>query len=76
MKNFTDVMNAAHKLLAKFQTGKINKDELYAEGVEITRELRRLSSKLTFEERQAAATDSEVLAIIDLIAVIKHFATC
>ena len=76
MKTYTDVMNAAHKLLAKFQTGKINRDELYAEGVEITRHFQALTAELTFEERQAAATDTEVQAIVDLLTAIKHFATC
>ena len=36
IKNILDVKNAASKLLLKFQTGKITKDVLYAEGATLT----------------------------------------
>ncbi|HAI3605643.1 TPA: hypothetical protein HJM91_004708 [Escherichia coli] len=71
MQNIEDVKNAAHKILAKFQTGKITKDELYAEGCALTIQFNELMDSAASDPTYYLAKDTA-----SLLHVIKHFATC
>ncbi|EBG8282887.1 hypothetical protein FJL53_22135 [Salmonella enterica subsp. enterica] len=70
IKNILDVKNAASKLLLKFQTGKITKDVLYAEGATLT---------IIFNEVMNNACDDDTFCHVKdaagLLKAIKHFST-
>lgn len=70
IKNILDVKNAASKLLLNFQTGKITKNDLYAEGATLT---------IIFNEIMNNACDDDtychVMDAAGLLQAIKHFST-
>ncbi|EIM6472259.1 hypothetical protein LNS37_004513 [Salmonella enterica] len=67
----TEIKDAASKAIFHFQTGKINKINLYAAGVELTLRFNEIvdeqKDKLEHNEAQEAA---------DFLHVIKHMSTC
>lgn len=70
MKTFTDIKAAASKLLAKYQTGNIDKDTLYAEGSALTIQFNELAGLFADPGIEPDAEDAA-----DFLRLIRDFAT-
>lgn len=70
MKTFTDIKAAASKLLAQYQTGKIDKDTLYAEGAALTIQFNELAGLFVDAGIEPDAEDAA-----DFLKLIRDFAT-
>ncbi|EBZ6776871.1 hypothetical protein RU315_004623 [Salmonella enterica] len=70
IKNILDVKIAASKLLLKFQTGKITKNDLYSEGVTLTIKFNELMDNACDDDTYCHALDAA-----GLLNAIKHFST-
>lgn len=71
IQNIEAVKNEAHKIITKFQTGKLTKDDLYVKGIELTRTFNELMDSAGSDPESSLAEDTA-----SLLYVIKHFSTC
>ncbi|NIF24049.1 hypothetical protein [Candidatus Pantoea multigeneris] len=68
---FAEMKAAASGLLTKFQTGKLSRDELYAQGSELTHRYNALVQAAGPDCNSQDADDTA-----DLLFALRHFATC
>lgn len=67
----TEIKDAASKTIFHFQTGKINKLDLYEAGVELTLRFNEI-----VDEQKDKLEHSEAQETADFLHVIKHMSTC
>ncbi|EKY9814919.1 hypothetical protein RD279_004738 [Salmonella enterica] len=67
----TEIKDAASKAILHFQTGKINKDELYTVGVDLTLRFNKI-----VDEQKEKLEDNEAQEAADFLHAIKHMSTC
>ncbi|MGR6773639.1 hypothetical protein ACU36R_18735 [Pectobacterium brasiliense] len=67
--NFSDIKQSAHKLLLKYQSGNVSRDNLYSQGVELTLKFNSLVDRysLNFPHADDAAK---------LLYAVRHLSTC
>ncbi|HFQ9467599.1 TPA: hypothetical protein ACHTH4_004811 [Escherichia coli] len=68
-KTLTEIKSAASKAIFLFQTGRIDKDELYVVGVDLTCQFNELVE-------QQNRDDSEAEDVSNFLYAIKHLSTC
>ncbi|EAN2613844.1 hypothetical protein HX37_16640 [Salmonella enterica] len=74
MKRLTtvkEIKDAASKAIFHFQTGKIDKINLYKTGVELTLRFNEI-----VDEQKDLQEDNEAQEAADFLNVIKHMSTC
>lgn len=69
INTINDIRDTASAVIFKFQTGRISRDDLYQEGVNLTDKFNQLVSLGEGDQREAEKT-------ADLLRLIKHFSTC
>lgn len=69
INTINDIRDAASAVIFKFQTGKISRDDLYQEGVNLTDKFNQLVSRGEGDQSEAENTAG-------LLGLIKHFSTC
>ncbi|HFW5273041.1 TPA: hypothetical protein ACIBWY_004169 [Salmonella enterica subsp. enterica serovar Bullbay] len=67
----TEIKDAASKAIFHFQTGKIDKINLYKTGVELTLRFNEI-----VDEQKDLQEDNEAQEAADFLYVIKHMSTC
>ncbi|UFT95010.1 hypothetical protein [Pectobacterium carotovorum] len=67
--NFSDIKQSAHKLLLKYQSGNVSRDDLYSQGAELTLKFNSLVDRysLNFPHADDAAK---------LLYAVRHLSTC